>query len=72
MERELIFSILAFCIAFWSNILYWKGIIRSEIIPHPFTFFLWIIIMSIAAIELVLAREVLGSIPIILVVVSTI
>ena len=72
MERELIFSILASCIALWFIISYWRGVIRSEIIPHPFTFFLWIIVLGITAVELVRAHEVLGSISIVLFVISNI
>lgn len=72
MERESIFSILAFIFALWFIVDYWKGIIRWLIIPHPFTFFLWFIVLSITAIELILANEVLGSLSIMLFIISNI
>ncbi len=72
MDRELIFSILAFLITLWSTVVYWKWIFRWEIIPHPFTFFIWIIVLGISSIELVVNGEILGSLAIILMTVSNI
>ena len=72
MTYELIFSILAFLITLWSTIVYWKGIFRKEIIPHPFTFFIWIIVLGISSIELVENDEILGSLAIILMTLSNI
>ncbi len=63
MTRELFFSILAFLILSVNTVVYWKGIIRKEIIPHPFTMFIWVIVLSITAIELVHRNEFLGAVP---------
>jgi hypothetical protein len=52
MDREIIFSILAFLITFGNTIIYWRGILRKEIIPHPFTMFIWVIVLGISSIEL--------------------
>lgn len=60
MERELIFSILAFVITLWNTIVYWRGIIRREIIPHPFTMFIWTVVLGISSIELFGQGEYLG------------
>ncbi len=72
MERELIFSILAFFIILWSSFLYWKWIIKWEIIPHPFTFFIWTIVLSVSSIELIRNDEILWSLAIILLTLSSI
>lgn len=60
MERELVFSILAFVITLWNTIVYWRGIIRREIIPHPFTMFIWTVVLGISSIELFGQGEYLG------------
>lgn len=72
MERELIFSIFTSFIALWFIVSYWIGIFRKEITPHPFTFFLWVIVLGITAIELIWSDEVLGSISIVLFIISNI
>lgn len=64
MTRELIFSILAFWITFGNMILYWRGIIKKEIIPHPFTMFIWVIVLGISSIELIQWWEYLWSVSI--------
>lgn len=65
MDRELIFSILAFIITLWSTVVYWKWIFRWEIIPHPFTFSIWIIVLGISSLELIGNNEILWSLAII-------
>ncbi len=72
MNLTILFSILAFLITLWSTVVYWKGIFRKEIIPHPFTFFIWIIVLGISSIELVENGEILGSLAIILMTLSNI
>lgn len=52
MERELIFAILAFIITAGNTVVYWRSIFRKEIIPHPFTMFIWVIVLGISSIEL--------------------
>ena len=52
MDRELIFSILAFVITACNTVIYWRGIVRKEIIPHPFTMFIWTIVLGISSVEL--------------------
>lgn len=64
MDRELIFSILAFLITFGNTIVYWRGIIKKEIIPHPFTMFIWTIVLGISSIELFSRWEYFGMISI--------
>ena len=64
MEKELIFSILALFFSFWNLGVYWRETFRSNIIPHPFTFFLWAIVMSITTYELYQSNEVLWMISI--------
>lgn len=65
MEKELLFSILTFIITLWNIIVYWKWIVRWDIVPHPFTYGIWVIILSIASIELIQNKEILWSIAII-------
>jgi hypothetical protein len=72
MEREIIFSILAFLITLWSTIVYWIGVYKKEILPHPFTFFIWTIVLSISSIELIENKEILWSIAIILMTISNV
>ncbi len=72
MDHELLFSILAFLITLWSTVIYWKWIFRWEIIPHPFTFFIWIVVLAISSIELIENDEILGSLAIILMTLSNI
>lgn len=72
MTLELIFSILAFLITLWGNIIMWMGIYKWTIIPHPFTFFIWIIVLGISSIELIQNQELLGAIAIILMTISNI
>lgn len=70
MQRELFFSILSFCFALWFVGDYWKGIVRWQIIPHPFTFFLWVVVLGITARELIRADELIGSASVLLFIVS--
>ncbi len=63
MEKELIFSLLALIILGVNTVVYWKGIFRGEIIPHPFTQFIWVIVLAITSIELIQRNELLGAIP---------
>ncbi len=72
MDRELLFSILAFLITLWSTVVYWKWIFRWEIIPHPFTFFIWIVVLAISSIELIENDEILGSLAIIFMTLSNV
>lgn len=64
MQKELIFGILAFLITAWGISIYWRGVVRREIIPHPFTFFIWVVVLGISSIELIMRQEVLGSLAI--------
>jgi hypothetical protein len=52
MEKELAFGIFAFLITFGNTLVYWRGIVKREIIPHPFTMFIWSIVLGISSIEL--------------------
>ncbi len=72
MERELVFSILAFLITLWSTIVMWRWIFRGEIIPHPFTFFIWVIVLWISSMELIQNHEIFWSLGILLMTVSNI
>ena len=71
MSHELIFSILAFLIVLWSSIVYWIGIFRWQIIPHPFTYGIWVIVLSISATELIREDEWKGALAIILLTLSS-
>ena len=57
MERESLFLIIAFLISIIDLFFYWKGIFRGEIIPHPFTFFIWTVILTISSLELIRGEE---------------
>jgi hypothetical protein len=72
MERELFFALFAFLITLWSTIIYWIGVYKKEILPHPFTFFIWTIVLSISSIELIENNEILWSIAIILMTISNV
>ncbi len=63
MEKELVFSLLALIILGVNTVVYWKGILRGEIIPHPFTMFIWVIVLAITSIELIHRHELLGAVP---------
>ena len=71
IEREILFSILAFIITFWTQIIYWHGILRGDIIPHPFSMFIWVVVLGISSIELVARGEYLWSISIIFITMNT-
>ena len=72
MEREVIFSLLAFIFTLLSSVAMWQGIFRWHIITHPFTFFIWIIVVWISSIELIKAGEFLGSFSLIIIVLNCI
>ena len=57
MEREIFFSVLAFIIVLYNTFIYWRGIFRGEIIPHPFTMFIWVVVLFIGASELISQDE---------------
>ena len=71
LSHELIFSILAFLIVLWSSIVYWIGIFRGTIIPHPFTYGIWVVVLSISATELIREDEWKGALAIILLTLSS-
>lgn len=68
----MLFGILAFIITVGMNILFWQGIIKKEIIPHPFTFFIWGIVLTITSIELITRHEYFWAIGVIILTLSTI
>ncbi len=57
MEKEFFFALLAFSISSIDLFFYWKGVIARRIIPHPFTFFIWTVVLSISTFELFENRE---------------
>ncbi len=70
MDRALLFSLIALGITLFDLWLYWRWVFRKEIIPHPFTMFIWLVVIFIGASELVHRSEILASVAILIQVVS--
>lgn len=62
-SHELLFSILAFSVLLWNAFIYWKWIYQWEIIPHPFTQFIWTIVLFVSSFELLRRHEYFAAVP---------